>query len=97
MHAKRAPFDDLGIFALISRALSLRPIDHDGFERSDAAPNSTAAQAPPPRRRLLDRVDHWFWKRDQRALEAHLGKASDVFDLEARIRDLERGVPYRYN
>ena len=94
MHANRAPLDDLGIFALMAKALALRPEGRAPSDRSGVAPVDLAAA--PTRRGFFDRIDHWFWKRRQRAVEAHLGKATDVYDLEARIRDLERGVLYRY-
>jgi hypothetical protein len=44
----------------------------------------------------LERLDHWFWRQQQRAVEAYLAKATDVYDLEARIRALERNVPHPY-
>ena len=97
MDANRVPPDHLGIFALMAKALAIRPLGDDAFERSNVAPDTTAIESPRPRRGLLERIDHWFWKRGQRALEAHLGKATDVYDLEARIRDLERGVVYRHH
>ena len=96
MHANQVPHDDLGIFAIMAKALALQPAGHDPFERHEVAPDAAAVEAAPPRRGFLDRVDHWFWTRRQRALEAELGKATDVYDLEARIRDLERGALYRY-
>jgi hypothetical protein len=95
MHANRASLDDLGVFALMAKALALKPPVHDPFERGNPARDATAIEGAPPRRGLLERIDHWFWKRSQRALEAYLGQASDVYDLEVRISDLERGRPGR--
>ena len=48
------------------------------------------------RRGFLERLDHWFWAQQQRDLEAYLAKATDVYDLEARIRAIERNtsIPY---
>ena len=43
-----------------------------------------------PRAGLLDRVDHWFWQRQQQSIEARLAKAHDHFELERMIRDLDR-------
>ena len=94
MHANRAPFDDLDIFTLMAKGLASRPEGLDAFDGPRVAPDDPAAA--PVRRGFLDRIDHWFWQRRQRALEAELSKATDVYDLEARIRDLERGVLYRY-
>lgn len=94
MHA-RAPHDDLGIFTLIANALALKP--PDSFARRNLAPDTTESEVAPARLSLLERLDHWFWLREQREVEAHLSKATDIYDLEARIRDLERGVMYRYS
>ena len=96
MNANRVTNDDLGVFALLATALALKPLGQDALERGYLAEGPKATDATPPRRGLLERIDRWFWKRNQRALEAHLGKAKDVYDLEARIRDLERGVLLRY-
>lgn len=58
-------------------------------------PARTVAEAA-PRTRFLDRLDAWFWRQAQREQEAYLAKSRDVFDLERRIRALERGeiTPY---
>jgi hypothetical protein len=47
-----------------------------------------------PKRGLLDRLDDWFWMLEQRALEARLAQATDIYDLELRIREIERGAPW---
>ena len=96
MNANRVTNDDLGVFALLATALALKPLGHDALEKGYLAEAPKATDATRPRRSLLERIDHWFWKGNQRALEAHLGKAKDVYDLEARIRDLERDAPNRY-
>jgi hypothetical protein len=56
--------------------------------------------APPaaervPRLRWLDRLDNWFARQEQREREAYLAQSADIFELEQRIRRLER-VPYPY-
>lgn len=96
MHATRPNHDELGVFALIATALAIKPLGIDAIERGDLTPAKADAEARPARRTLLDRLDHWFWKHEQREVEAHLAKSKDVYDLEARIRDLERGVICRY-
>ncbi len=40
---------------------------------------------------LLDRVDTWFWRREMKSHEAFLAQSIDIFDLERRMRCLERG------
>ena len=57
------------------------------------APRSTPAKAKAVS--LLDRLDAWFWHQRQRANEAYLAQSQDVFELESRMRALERGVSDR--
>jgi hypothetical protein len=64
--------------------------------RPDAHPNRVPAKALARRRGLFERLDHWFWRQHQHDIEAYLAKATDVYDLEARIRALERNVPHPY-
>ena len=74
-------------------------------ERKPAAPGAkprgsarrlAPKSVPEPRRGWLDRLDAWFWRREQKAREAYLARSTDVFDLERRIRDLERRPISRY-
>ena len=83
----------VGFFALMAKALTLSP------PAPEKAPDPAVAEVakPEPGRGLFDRLDAWFWEQDQRAREAYLGKSKDVYELEARIRDLERGVNSRCN
>jgi Protein of unknown function (DUF3563) len=57
---------------------------------------STAAPASASARNLLDRLDVWFWRQRQRENDAYLAQSQDVFELESRIRAIERGVGARY-
>jgi hypothetical protein len=41
---------------------------------------------------LMERFDRWLWKQHVRDREAYLADAQDIFDLEERIRRLERSV-----
>ena len=97
MNTTRAPHDELGVFALMATALAVKPLGIDSLEHGYLAPAAPESEVSPPRRSLLERLDHWLWMHEQREVEAHLAKATDVYDLEARIRDLERGVMYRYS
>jgi hypothetical protein len=40
-------------------------------------------------------LDRWLWKQRMRETEAWLAQSKDVFELEARIRALERGPQSR--
>ena len=88
VQACRYPLNHTGVarvFALIAEGLSspTRPDDDDRLPRTTPA-------AAPARHGLLERIDHWFWELDQRAVDEYLGQSKDVFELEARIRQLER-------
>ena len=45
---------------------------------------------------FLERLDRWFWRQQLREREAYLSGARDIFELEDRIRRLERSVGSRY-
>ncbi len=97
MAANQKPVEDADIFTLMAKALSLQPLGPYPLEAGERLPSPPVNVASLHQRRgLLERLDHWFWKREQREVEAHLAKSTDIYDLEARIRDLERGVLYRY-
>ena len=40
---------------------------------------------------LFDRLEQWSWERQMRAQEAYLSNATDLCDLEARMRQLDNG------
>ena len=42
----------------------------------------------------LERLDRWAARQRQRELERYLARSSDIFELEARIRELERRPYY---
>jgi hypothetical protein len=48
------------------------------------------AALPIRRRGWLERLDLWFGRARQRDIESYLARSHDVFELERRIRDLER-------
>ena len=45
---------------------------------------------------LFDRIDAWFWRQEQKELEAWLAQSRSVFELERRIRDIGQGAGMRY-
>jgi hypothetical protein len=50
------------------------------------------------RRGLLARIDAWFWRQRIRRHEAYLAESQNAYDLEQRMRRLEREEacpPYR--
>lgn len=46
-----------------------------------------------PRRGFLARLEATLWRQEQERREAWLAQSTDVFDLERRIRLLDRGRP----
>ena len=52
--------------------------------------NSVANSFAKPRS-WLSRLDTWFWKQEMKRREAFLAQSADIFDLERRMRMLERG------
>jgi hypothetical protein len=60
--------------------------------RAQAGDQSRASEAPHGRGwldRAFDRLEQWSWERQLRAQEAYLSEATDLCDLEARIRHLD--------
>ena len=55
-------------------------------------PASAGKQSPG----LFERIDRWLWRQQLREREAYLSGAQDIFELEDRIRRLERSVGSRY-
>ncbi len=64
-------------------------LDHAWAERR----RSTTDKKSPG---LLERIDRWLWRQQVRDREAYLAKAQDIFELEDRMRRIERMVGSRY-
>jgi hypothetical protein len=89
--------DILGIFGLMAKGLAPPGPKYGPRVRPEAdALVAESAKVRPPRRGLLDRLDDWLWRQQQRSVDAYLAKSTDVYDLEARIRAMERSSPYPY-
>ena len=67
-----------GAWAKVSQALRFYPLRRD------------AGQGKAQSGTVFDRLDHWFWRQAQRDREAYLSGARDIYELEDRIRRLER-------
>ena len=57
---------------------------------------ATAQPRPAVAMTWLDRLDQWAWRQTQKQREAYLAEATDLVDLEHRMRALERNVASRY-
>jgi hypothetical protein len=65
--------------------------------RAPVAPAVLASKRAPrrnPLQRALDAVDKWFYRQQVAARERYLAQAQDVFEVEARMRELERRPYY---
>jgi hypothetical protein len=51
-------------------------------------------KAPKPAMGWLERFDRWTARQRQRDRERYLARSTDIFELEARIRELERRPYY---
>jgi hypothetical protein len=80
------------VFTLIADGFSLPRRETQAAHSND----QNARPAPTGRGGWLNRLENWAWRQRQRELDAHLAQSRDVFELEARIRDIERGNPSRY-
>ena len=59
----------------------------DGIQTSESKPRSGINWL----QRAFDRLEQWSWERQMKAQEAYLSQATDLCDLEARIRQLDGG------
>jgi hypothetical protein len=59
-------------------------------DSSLANPSGTSANTFRKSRSWLSRVDTWFWKQEMKRREAFLAESADIFDLERRMRMLDR-------
>ena len=74
--------------------LTAEPSGQQPSKHADPAPKAPEGEREESKRGLFDRIDHWFWTLEQRAIEARLAEATDIYDLEVRIREIERGRPW---
>jgi len=88
MRISNAPLYDNSLAGILARLT--HGILQDANERVQT---SSAPSAEPRAKSLgwLNRLDTWFWKQEIKHREAFLAQSTDIFDLEQRMRCLERG------
>jgi hypothetical protein len=86
----RDHLDGLGIFTLMITALALPPRRSDASVASATGGKAARARIAAAWQRFLGRVDQWFWRAQQAEIESYLARSRDIFELEARMRHLER-------
>jgi hypothetical protein len=87
MHARDIPIDEEGALGLCR--LLLRAVE-------PSEPRFPVQRVVEPVRKpgVWERLDRWFAKTRQRDRERYLAQARDVFELETRIRALDRRPYY---
>lgn len=82
------------LYTLMAQSLGRPP---QRARAAGASGRKTLAAAEMPRRiGILDRLDQWFWRQEQKDRDAYLAGSADVFELERRIEAMERGAISRY-
>ncbi len=81
-------------------ATAHRPLNSLAHLIADAVRPSVVEPAarrtePAVRRSLADRLDAWFWRQQQREIEAWLADSGDIYELERRVRDIGHGSGMR--
>ncbi len=67
-----------------------------GTIKAPANPAARAKASAQPRLSWMERFDRWLWNQHVREREAYLADSKDIFELEERIRRLERSIGGRY-
>ena len=80
-----------GAWARLSHALIFDPLRREGGPE-----NRPPRPAGKKSLGIFERIDRWFWRQQMRDREAYLAGAQDIFELEERLRRLERSVGSRY-
>ncbi len=64
------------------------------------APDATSAEparAASPRPTLVQRLDRWFWRQEQKSRERYLARVVDRFDFERRLRHIDRAGTFGFD
>jgi len=92
MRATDIPVDEEGALGLCR--LLLRAASSPEAIDATSAPAGNTAPPGPGKLTLFERFDRWITRMRQRDRERYLAQANDVFEVEARIRELERRPYY---
>jgi hypothetical protein len=99
MHYRNRPFAENGFMDVVVKLAQTAFFDDlpsNANNRPPVAPTALAGPleaAPTLRQRWLAGLERWMYQQQVREREAYLGQSRDVYDLEQRIRNLER-KPY---
>jgi hypothetical protein len=84
LHYRNSPFAHL--VQLVADGLGRTP----SVARRVGTPFAARPVEPALRAGWLDRLDQWFWRQRQKDVEAYLAGSRDRFELDARMRELDR-------
>ncbi len=84
----------VGVLGRLMRAFPARAVAHagdvvDALQQSKPAAVSAPVSTSTGPQGVLARLESWIWRQQQRDREAYLANATDIADLEARMRTLE--------
>jgi len=83
---------EIDVFSVLANALLCPLTDfRSGRRRDDGVTEPAGARR---KRGLFARFEHWVNTVRQRDIEAYLAQATDIYDLEARLRAMERNQSY---
>jgi hypothetical protein len=60
------------------------------YSSTPAKPSRPAAPKPAPGKSLMASIGDWFYRQQVAEREAYLAKATDMFDLERRMRNFDQ-------
>ena len=93
---KTPPFADrslLGTCIQLAQTAFYEALPANVEQRAPVAPRALSPKRAPQRtllQRGLAALDGWFYRQRQASREEYLSRAQNVFELEARMRELER-------
>jgi Protein of unknown function (DUF3563) len=84
----------IGTCIMLAHSTFYDALPANAERREPIAPANVGPSKRAPReglvQRLVNALDNWFYRQRVREREAYLAKAKDIFELEYRMRQLER-------
>ena len=86
----------IGTFVKLAQATFFDALPANAERRPPSAPANPPAGklAPTQRLRWMEALDRWFHAQRMKERDDYLGQSQDIFEVERRIRELERRPYY---
>jgi hypothetical protein len=86
----------IGTFVKLAQATFFDALPANAQRKAPTAPESPPGGklAPAAHHSWLSALDRWFYAQRMKERDAYLAQAQDIFELESRIRQLERRPYY---